>query len=115
MHRERFAGAPSYNWKKLFRLALDIILANSDKPIRLVVKLGIVIALLSFIIGMIFIYKYFTHQIYVAGYTSILVSIWFLGGVILSVLGLIGLYIEKIFEDVKSRPIYIKAQELNIS
>lgn len=114
-HGERFAGTTSYNWKKLFRLALDIILANSDKPIRLVVKLGLVIAALSFIIGVVMIYKYVTNQITVAGYTSILVSIWFIGGMMLSVLGLIGLYIGKIFEGVKQRPIYIKAQELNIS
>jgi len=115
LHGERYAGKTSYSWKKLFRLVLDIILANSDKPIRLVVEIGFLIAVLSFIIGVVMIYKYFTHQITVAGYTSILVSIWFIGGMILSVLGLIGLYIGKIFEGVKQRPIYIKAQELNIS
>lgn len=113
-HGERFSGATSYNWKKLFALAIDIILANSDKPIRLIVKLGLLIAIFSFGVGLIMIYKYFTNQITVAGYTSILVSIWFIGGMILSVLGLIGLYIGKIFEGVKQRPIYIKAKELNI-
>ncbi len=114
-HGERFAGATSYNWKKLFGLAIDIILANSDKPIRLVIKLGLSLALLSFVIGLVMIYKYFTNQITVAGYTSILVSIWFIGGMFLSVLGLIGLYIGKIFEGVKRRPIYIKAKQLNLN
>lgn len=114
-HGERFAGTTSYNWNKLFRLALDIILANSDKPIRLVVKLGLIIAFFSFVIGVVLIYQYFTNQITVAGYTSILLSIWFIGGMILSVLGLIGLYIGKIFESVKQRPIYIKAKELNFN
>ena len=114
-HGERFSGNTSYNWKKLSRLALDIILANSDKPIRVVVKIGLFIALLSFTIGVIMIYKYFAHQIKVAGYTSILVSIWFIGGMIMSILGLIGLYIGKIFEGVKQRPIYIKSKELNFN
>jgi dolichol-phosphate mannosyltransferase len=43
-HGQRFSGSTSYNWTKLFRLALDIILANSDKPIRLIVKAGFVIS-----------------------------------------------------------------------
>lgn len=114
-HGERFAGKTSYNWNKLFRLALDIILANSDKPIRLVVKLGLFIAALSFLIGIVLIYQYLTNQITVAGYTSILVSVWFIGGIILMVLGLLGLYIGKIFEGVKQRPIYIKAKEINFN
>lgn len=114
-HGERFSGKTSYNWQSLFRLALDIILANSDKPIRLVVKFGLLISLTSFFIGIAVLYKYFTNQIKVAGYTSLLVSVWFIGGIILFVLGLIGLYIGKIFEGVKGRPIYIKDSEINFN
>lgn len=113
-HAERFSGTTSYNWRRLFRLALDIILANSDKPIRLIVKLGFFIACISFLIGAVVIYRYFMHQITVPGYTSLLVSIWFIGGMILFVLGLIGLYIGKIFEGVKNRPIYVVAEKSNI-
>jgi dolichol-phosphate mannosyltransferase len=112
-HGDRFDGTTSYNWKKLFKLGLDIILANSDKPIRLIVKTGLLISLISFIIGIVFLIKYFLHQITVPGYTSLMVSIWFIGGLILFVLGLIGLYIGKIFEGVKNRPIYITDLKLN--
>jgi glycosyltransferase involved in cell wall biosynthesis len=113
-HDERFSGSTSYNWNKLFRLALDIILVNSDKPIRLIVKFGFFIALSSFVIGAITVYKFFMNKITVPGYTSLLISIWFIGGFILFVLGLIGLYIGKIFEGVKHRPIYIVQEEINI-
>lgn len=113
MHSERFSGSTTYNWSRLFRLALDIILANSDKPIRIVVKLGFIIAIISFLIGARVLYQYFLHQITVPGYTSLLVSLWFIGGIILFVLGLIGLYIGKIFEGVKNRPIYVVAEVTN--
>lgn len=113
-HAERFSGNTSYNWSKLFRLAVDIILANSDKPIRLIVKFGFFVAFISFLIGAVVIYRYLMHQITVPGYTSLLVSIWFIGGMILFVLGLIGLYIGKIFEGVKSRPIYIVSTKTNL-
>lgn len=113
-HAERFSGSTSYNWSKLFQLALDIILANSEKPIRLIVKFGFLVTCLSFLLGAVIIYRYLMHQITVPGYTSILVSIWFIGGVILFVLGLIGLYIGKIFESVKQRPIYIIDEFTNI-
>ena len=113
-HGDRFLGTTSYNWKKLIRLSIDIILANSDKPIRFVAKLGILISLISFLIGMFVLYRYFMNEITVQGYTSILVSMWFIGGMVLFVLGLIGLYIGKIFEAVKNRPIYIVNETLNI-
>lgn len=114
-HAERFSGSTTYNWNKLFHLGLDIILANSDKPIRLVVKFGFLIAFISFLIGAVVIYSYLMHQITVPGYTSLLVSIWFMGGIILFVLGLLGLYIGKIFEGVKHRPIYIVHQAVNMN
>lgn len=113
-HAERFSGSTTYSWNRLFRLALDIILANSDKPIRLIVKFGFLIAFISFLVGAFVIYRYFMHQITVPGYTSLLVSVWFMGGMILFVLGLIGLYIGKIFEGVKHRPIYVVDKTINL-
>ncbi|GHB37030.1 glycosyltransferase family 2 protein [Mongoliitalea lutea] len=114
-HSERFSGSTSYNWNRLFRLALDIILANSDKPIRMIVKFGFFVTFISFFIGALVIYRYLMHQITVPGYTSLLVSIWFIGGMVLFVLGLIGLYIGKIFEGVKQRPIYIVGRTTNLN
>jgi glycosyltransferase involved in cell wall biosynthesis len=112
-HGDRFEGGTSYNWRRLFKLALDIILANSDKPIRLIIKLGFLISFSSILIGLVILVRYFLGQITVPGYTSLLVSIWFIGGAILFVLGLVGLYIGKIFEGVKNRPLYITQSKVN--
>src|SRR6266496_1671373 len=81
-HGKRESGSTTYNWAKLFRLALDIILANSDKPIKLIFKTGFFIALFSLLFGIYILYNYFIHRITVAGYTSLLISIWFIGGMI---------------------------------
>lgn len=113
-HGERFYGKTTYNWQKLSKLAIDIILANSDKPIRIIVKTGFFISFISIIIGVVVIYRFLMNEITVAGYTSLLVSIWFIGGMVLFVLGLIGLYIGKIFEGVKNRPIYFIDEEINL-
>ncbi len=112
-HGERFSGSTSYNWSKLLRLAMDIILANSDKPIRLIVKAGFLIAIAAFLFGLYSIWRYLNNQIVVPGYTSLLVSVWFMGGLIMMVLGIIGLYVGKIFEGVKRRPVYIIEQRIN--
>jgi len=97
----------NYNFKKSLSLALDIILAFSDKPIRLVIKLGFIISFISIIIGIYYTVLWLNGDIIVLGYTSLIVSIWLLSGIILSTLGVIGLYVGKTFEGVKNRPIYI--------
>lgn len=112
-HGERFSGSTSYNWHKLLQLAVDIILANSDKPIRLIVKAGFMISLASFVFGLVSIWRYVSGLIVVPGYTSLLLSVWFLGGLLMSVLGIIGLYVGKIFEGVKSRPVYVIEKIIN--
>jgi polyisoprenyl-phosphate glycosyltransferase len=113
-HGAREIGETSYNFEKLMRLGLDIILANSDKPIRLTIKFGFLVALFSFAFGVYTIFQYFTGNIVVLGYTSLLISIWFLSGLILMVLGVLGLYLGKTFEGVKNRPIYIINKQLNV-
>ena len=113
-HDFRYSGKTTYNWQKLLRLSLDIMLSSSDKPIRLIVKLGLLIAAASFFFGIRVYYGYVTHKITVPGYTSIQISIWFIGGMTMAVLGLIGLYVGKIFEGVKNRPIYIVTETQNL-
>ena len=106
-HDVRIEGKSNYNLRKLLRLALDIILAFSDKPIRLVVKFGLWITTFSLIFASYIIFKWMNGDISVIGYTSLIISIWFLSGIIISILGIIGLYIGKTFEGVKNRPIYV--------
>ncbi|SFT41006.1 dolichol-phosphate mannosyltransferase [Algoriphagus locisalis] len=107
VHAEREEGSSSYNFKKLFNLALDIMLAYSDKPIRLTVKLGFGVALTGFLFALYTLFKYLRGDIIVAGYASLIISIWLLTGFLLITLGMIGLYLGKTFEGVKNRPIYI--------
>ena len=106
-HASRAEGNSNYNMKKLFNLSLDIVLAYSDKPLRLIVKLGLMTALFSFLLVLYNLYAKITGHFTVSGYASLMVSIWFLSGCILTTLGVIGLYIGKIFEGVKDRPSYI--------
>jgi glycosyltransferase involved in cell wall biosynthesis len=111
-HAERSEGKSSYNFKRLFNLALDIILAYSDKPIRLMIKFGLIISLASFVMGLIYLIRYLIGEVTVQGYTSLVISICFFSGLILVMLGVVGLYVGKTFEGVKKRPIYIIEQSI---
>ncbi len=112
-HGKRLYSPSSYNYKKLFSLALDIILAYSDKPLKLTVKLGFLISLSTIIYSVYILTNYYQGIIKVSGYTSLILSIWFLSGLIIFFLGIIGLYINKIFESVKNRPLYLIDEKIN--
>lgn len=112
-HSKRIEGKSTYNFKRLFNLAIDIILAFSDKPLRLIIRLGLLFSISAFIFAGIIFVMYLLGDISVLGYTSLIISIWFLSGVIMLTLGVIGLYIGKIFEGVKKRPLYIIEKQQN--
>ena len=112
IHVENGQRKSSYTLKKLFNLALDIMLAYSDKPIRLTVKLGLLVALTGFLFALYTLYQYLNGDIIVAGYASLIISIWVLTGFILVTLGMVGLYVGKTFQGVKERPIYIVEKEV---
>jgi dolichol-phosphate mannosyltransferase len=110
-HASRAEGKSTYSFKKLSKLALDIILANSDKPMRLTVRLGFYVASFAILFGIYIFMRAVFFGFAVTGYASIIFSIWFLSGLILATLGIVGLYIGKIFEGVKNRPVYIIEKE----
>jgi glycosyltransferase involved in cell wall biosynthesis len=112
-HAERLHGKTSYRFGRLVRLAIDVIVSYSDKPLRLVAKLGLGFALLSFFLVAFSLYRYYQRDIAVAGYTSILASIWAVGGIIISCLGMVGIYIGRVFTEIKRRPHYIVAERVN--
>ncbi len=114
-HGARDGGQSSYNFRRLLMLAFDILLANSEKPIRLIVKTGFFISSVAFLVSIVVLVKYFLGQIEVVGYTSLILSIWLIGGVIMMIMGVIGLYIGKIFQNVKNRPVYIVAENRNLN
>ncbi len=109
-HDVRKAGPSSYDLHRLFRLALDIILAHSDKPLRLMVKAGLAISLFALLMAAYTALRWAMGEIIVLGYASLFVSIWFIGGVLMCTLGVVGLYVGKTFEGVKGRPLYIIEQ-----
>jgi dolichol-phosphate mannosyltransferase len=112
-HGERFEGKSSYTLAKLFRLAVDIILSTSDKPLKLTVKFGFMVSVLSFVLALYNLIAKLTGIIQLVGYTTTVFSIWFVGGMILFVLGIVGLYIERIFTQVKGRQLFIVKEEIN--
>lgn len=113
-HAAREEGTSGYNFKALLNLALNTILSFSDKPLRLTVKLGIFISLFSFLFALITFIRSLAGQIEVSGYSSLIISIWFLSGMIITLLGMLGLYIGRTFEQVKDRPVFIVEQTINI-
>ena len=106
-HAERPAGRSSYNVRSRLSLALDVVLSYSDKPLRLTIKLGLLISSGAFMMVLITLGRYLLGRVWEPGYVSMIGSIWFFAGLILSVLGLVGLYVGNTFEQVKSRPIYL--------
>jgi dolichol-phosphate mannosyltransferase len=113
-HSDRFEGKTTYSFAKLINLTGDVILSNSNKPLKLTVKIGFTISLLAFLLALYNLLSYFFGIIKVPGFTTTIFSIWFVGGLILFVLGIVGLYIGKIFDQVKERQLFIVTNELNI-
>lgn len=106
-HDERFEGESSYNLKRLLALALDTILVFSNKPLKIAVTLGLFISGSSMGFLFFYLYTYVTGGIKVVGWATLILSIWLLSGVIIFVLGIVGLYVGKIFDQVKGRPAFI--------
>jgi dolichol-phosphate mannosyltransferase len=106
-HASRSQGQSAYSFKKLLRLATNIILSYSDKPLRLVVRAGLVFSALAFVMAIVSVIRYSSGDIQVAGFTSIIASIWLVGGVAIFCLGIIGLYLARLFMEAKNRPYYV--------
>jgi len=106
-HGKRKTGKSSYNFKKMFNLAIDSILSYSQKPLVLFINIGILISLISFIFSIFLIIQHYLLSIPVAGWTSIMVSIYFLSGVIITCVGVVGVYVGKVYNEVKNRPLYV--------
>jgi dolichol-phosphate mannosyltransferase len=114
-HAPRAVGKSSYSLRKLFNLAIDSIMAQSNKPLRMFIKIGFALALLSFIYGSYLIARYLVLGTPVAGWTSVMVSLYFIGGLLLANMGMLGLYIGKIFDETKGRPLYVIQDELGFT
>jgi dolichol-phosphate mannosyltransferase len=106
-HAKRPEGKSSYTLYKMINLAIDSIVSQSNKPLRLAIKFGFILSLLSFLYGAWLIIRYYAFSIAAEGWTSVMVSIYFIGGLMFANMGMLGLYIGKIFDEAKNRPIYL--------
>jgi dolichol-phosphate mannosyltransferase len=106
-HAEREEGKSTYTFAKLRKLAIDTILAYSDKPLRMAASLGLTMAAVSFGFGGWLMIRALLHGTAIPGWASQMVSLYFLGGLIIGILGILGVYIGKTFDEVKKRPLYI--------
>lgn len=106
-HAERYDGKSSYTFTKLFKLAMDSIIAQSNKPLKLSIQFGFMMSLLSALYGSYLIYNFLFLAQPIEGWTSVMVSVYFLGGLIFANFGIAGLYIGKIFDEAKDRPLYV--------
>jgi dolichol-phosphate mannosyltransferase len=111
-HAARPEGKTSYNFKRLLNLALDICLAYSDKPLRLVVGTGFAISLVGFVFAAVTVVQALRGEILVLGYASLIISLWLLSGLMIFIVGVVGLYVGKCFEGVKRRPPFIISQQI---
>ena len=112
-HGNRFDGKSTYNYKKLFYLAINIIISYSNKPLKYMVFMGLSFSFLSIFFILYNVYLKYTNQITELGYTSIISSIWLLSGIILTSTGILGIYIGKVYDGIKNRPLYIISDSTN--
>ena len=110
--RERFAGTSKYPLKKMLSFALDGVTSFSIKPIRFITGLGLLIFAVSILMLLYFLIVHWTGHT-VAGWTSIMVSVWAIGGLQLLAIGVIGEYIGKTYLETKRRPRYIVKRYLH--
>jgi glycosyltransferase involved in cell wall biosynthesis len=103
---ERFAGESKYPLKKMISFAIEGITSLSTKPIRLITDLGIIIFFVSILVLIYSLYRYFTGNT-IKGWTTTVLSVWAIGGLIMISLGVIGEYIGKIYLETKNRPRFI--------
>ena len=112
-HANRASGKSSYSINKLLTLAFNSMIAFSNKPLKLMVVFGFCIVLLSFLIAAYYFVQYMTGKIEVSGFSTLVISIWLSCGLIIMLMGMVGVYIGKIFDQVKGRPTFIISEKLN--
>ncbi|MDF2452412.1 MAG: glycosyltransferase [Bacteroidota bacterium] len=111
-HKERFEGKSSYTFSTLMVHALNGIVSQSDKLLRIFVTLGLSISLLSFLSILVIVFLYFV-QGFLSGWASTIIIMLFSTGVILTGIGVLGIYLGKTFEQTKNRPKYVVDEKLN--
>lgn len=111
-HNERFEGKSSYSIKKRINMAIELLTSQSDKVLRLFVGMGFVMSIISFLVIIGLIVYHFVANVTI-GWTSMIATTVLIGGLIIMVVGVVGMYVGNIFMQTKNRPLYIVRQILN--
>lgn len=111
-HDNRKEGKSSYNFKKRIKLAFDILFSQSDKLLKNITYFGFFITFASFISVILIIINYLINNVS-SGWSSIIATLFFIGGIIISVIGVVGIYVGNIFIQVKERPLYVVRNIIN--
>lgn len=113
-HAERAEGKSSYSLRRLLSVASDNMIAFSNKPLRLMLQFGFIVVVLSLLVALFYLVRYLSGGIAVDGFTTMVISMWLLGGIIIMLIGMTGIYVGKIFDKTKDRPLYIIRDKLNL-
>jgi len=111
-HAPRHSGRSSYSFYALMKLAVNVGMGVSDRPMRLVMGVGAILCTTAFFFGVGLLFRYAAGQVSEPGYASIILSLWFFSGIIVLLLGFVGLYVGKIYLATKQRPIYVVNERL---
>lgn len=110
-HAARFSGESSYSFRRLLKHALEGLFFQTNTLLRWIVYMGFMFSLMGMLAVVYLVYRYFTHSV-LSGWTSLAVLILTVGGVVLICLGMVGLYVGQVFEQVKGRPLYVIDDEI---
>lgn len=110
----RAEGTSGYTWTKLLFFAFDNIIAFSNKPLRMALRLGFYIVGLSIMLALFYLIRYLVGGIAVGGFTTLIISLWLIAGFLISLIGMVGIYLGRVFDKVKDRPVYIIKERINL-
>ncbi|MEM6795399.1 MAG: glycosyltransferase family 2 protein [Acidobacteriota bacterium] len=113
-HRDRFAGESKFTWRRRLRLAVDAILAFSDRPIRWTTATGFFLLGSSLVYGAYLFFRKLLFGIGLTGWTSTTLLILFIGSIQIILLGVLGSYVGRLYTEIKARPIYTVARRWNV-
>ena len=111
--QKRQSGETGYTYRKMLNFALDGITAFSDVPLKIVTYFGFIVSIFSFFVAIYALYSKFILEDYVQGWTSLIITILFLGGIQMIAIGIIGEYLSRMNHNIRNRPLYI-IRESNI-
>jgi dolichol-phosphate mannosyltransferase len=114
-HGTRHSGKPSYTLKKRINLASDIIFSFSDRPLKFSVYFGILISFQAILGAVWILFRSLRWGYEVSGWPSLIISIVFFSGIIISILGVIGIYVGRVYREVKNRPLYVLDRTINFT